>query len=264
MAGIAAPPTVTDVHTATAVIDIHQHLWPEELLSALSRRRGLPRLRRVDGGWVIQLAGEPDATVDLADHDPDRRAPLARSDGVDRVIVAPSSPIGIEALQPAESEPLIRAYHDGVRALPHPFAGWATASLHDPDADALGERLDAGFVGLCLPGRSARQSPWARPALDPLRPARAARRAAVRPSGPCAMGAAASHARLPAAELVVTAHHLRQRDACGLAPLAGRRPQAPPGAAGLLRTARGARPAPRGAPDAPGRIGRRRGRTALL
>jgi predicted TIM-barrel fold metal-dependent hydrolase len=151
MAGTAAAPTVTDDRTATAVIDIHQHLWPEELLSALSRRRNLPRLRRAGADWVVQLAGEPDAVVDLADHDPDRRARLARIDGVDRVVVAPSSPIGIEALPPADAEPLIRAYHEGVRALPHPFSGWATLSLHDPDADALEERLDEGFVGLCLP-----------------------------------------------------------------------------------------------------------------
>jgi predicted TIM-barrel fold metal-dependent hydrolase len=133
------------------VLDIHQHLWPQELLSTLAGRRSLPRLRRGADGWVIQLAGEPDAPVDFADHDPERRALLARAEGFDGVVIAPSAPIGIEALPPGEAAPLLRAYHDGVRVLPSPFRGWATASLQAPDADELAGRLDEGFVGLCVP-----------------------------------------------------------------------------------------------------------------
>ncbi|HEX5781435.1 MAG TPA: hypothetical protein VFX80_05920, partial [Solirubrobacteraceae bacterium] len=64
-------------------IDIHQHLWPEPLLRELSRRSEPPRLERRATGWVLRLQGEPEAPVDLADHDPDRRAALVDADGLE-------------------------------------------------------------------------------------------------------------------------------------------------------------------------------------
>lgn len=100
---------------------------------------------------MVQLAGEPDAALHPDDHDPDRRATLARADGIDTVVVAPSVPIGIEALPVGEAAPLLQAYHDGVRRLPAPFRAWASTSLLAPDATALDAYLDDGFVGLCLP-----------------------------------------------------------------------------------------------------------------
>lgn len=144
-------PIPNDIRTEAAAIDVHQHLWPEELLSALASRRSLPRLRRRGDGWVAQLAGEPDAPIDFADHDPERRSLLARAEGLDGVLIAPSAPLGIEALPPGDAASLLRAYHDGVRALPRPFRAWATTSLQVPDAGELAVRLDEGFIGLCLP-----------------------------------------------------------------------------------------------------------------
>src|SRR4051794_5267618 len=131
-------------------IDIHQHLWPESLLSALSRRHEPPMLVRRGSGWALRLRGEPEAPVDLADHDPDRRAALVRADGLDRALVAPSVPLGIEALGAGEAEPLLEAYHDGVLALPDEFGAWAAVGLAEPDAVALGRLLDAGFAGACV------------------------------------------------------------------------------------------------------------------
>ena len=84
-------------------IDLHQHLWPERLLDALARRSTPPLLRRTADGWVLRLEGEPDQPVDLDDHDPDARAALVEADGLDRALVAPSSPLGIEALPAAEA-----------------------------------------------------------------------------------------------------------------------------------------------------------------
>ena len=55
--------------------------------------------------------------VDLAGHDPVARAALADADGLARVLVAPSTPLGIEALPAGEAEPLLAAYHEGVAAL---------------------------------------------------------------------------------------------------------------------------------------------------
>jgi 6-methylsalicylate decarboxylase len=131
-------------------IDVHQHLWPEPLLRALSQRREPPMLARGDQGWTLRLRGEPEAPVDLGDHDPDRRAALAHADGLERVLVAPSTPLGIEALPAGEAEPLLEAYHEGVAALPAPFGGWAAVGLAAPDPAALGVLLDEGFAGACV------------------------------------------------------------------------------------------------------------------
>src|SRR5215210_7841853 len=106
-------------------VDIHQHLWPEPLLRALAQRAEPPRLIRRAGGWDLCLHGEPEAAVQIADHDPDRRAARAEADGLDRVLVAPSTPLGIESLPEAEAEPLLAAYHEGAAALPAPFGAWA-------------------------------------------------------------------------------------------------------------------------------------------
>jgi 6-methylsalicylate decarboxylase len=104
-------------------------------------------LVRCGGGWTLRLPGEPESPVDLADHDPERRAALAEADGLDRALVAPSSPLGIEALPEDEAEPLLAAYHEGVAALPAPFGAWAAVGLAAPDSAALSRLLDRGFAG---------------------------------------------------------------------------------------------------------------------
>jgi 6-methylsalicylate decarboxylase len=131
-------------------IDIHQHLWPEPLLSALSLRHEPPMLVRRGGGWALRLVGEPEGPVELADHDPDARAALVRADGLDRALVVPSTPLGIEALPVGEAETLLAAYHEGVRALPDEFGAWAAVGLAAPDPVGLARLLDAGFVGACV------------------------------------------------------------------------------------------------------------------
>jgi hypothetical protein len=128
-------------------VDVHQHLWPQELIEALRARRTTPRLR----GWTLELAGEPDYAVDPACHDVDARAAQAVGDGLDLALVSLSSPLGIETLPPDEASELLAAYHDGVLALPAPFGGWAAACLTEIDPPALRTELDRGFVGLQLP-----------------------------------------------------------------------------------------------------------------
>jgi 6-methylsalicylate decarboxylase len=131
-------------------IDIHQHLWPEPLLRELSRRCEPPTLLRRRTGWVLRLDGEPEARIDLADHDPDRRAALVEADGLDRALVAPSLPLGIEALPASAAGPLLEAYHDGVAALPSQFGAWAAISLAEPDPRDLARLLNSGFAGACV------------------------------------------------------------------------------------------------------------------
>lgn len=137
-------------------VDIHQHLWPEPLLRELARRREPPRLIRGRAGWTLRLSGEPDAPFAPAEHDPDRRAALLDADRIDRVLVAPSCPIGIEALPAAEAAPLLAAYHTGVAELPERFGAWAAVGLEAPDPVALSRLLDAGFAGACLPAGALR------------------------------------------------------------------------------------------------------------
>jgi predicted TIM-barrel fold metal-dependent hydrolase len=135
-------------------IDVHQHLWPEPLLAELARRRGAPRLRRRRAGWIVEVPGEPAAAVELADHDPGRRADLLRADGLDRAYVALSSPLGIEALPPDDGRPLLDAWHEGAAALPAELGAWAAPSVSEPDPGHLGRLLDRGFVGACLPAEA--------------------------------------------------------------------------------------------------------------
>ena len=132
---------------ALPAIDVHQHLWPRELIGALRARRRPPRLR----GWTLELDGEPDYEVDPGDHAVEARRAQAVEDGLEIALVSLSSPLGIETLPPDEAGELLAAYHDGVLALPAPFGGWAAACLTEIDAWALTQRLAQGFVGLQLP-----------------------------------------------------------------------------------------------------------------
>src|SRR3954451_20466125 len=95
--------------------DIHQHLWPDALLSSLARRTVAPRLRRDGRGWLLELAGDAPAPFSPAEHDPAARAAA----GPERIIVAPSIPLGIEWLP--EAEALLDDFHAGVLELGAPF-----------------------------------------------------------------------------------------------------------------------------------------------
>jgi hypothetical protein len=147
--------------------DVHQHLWPEPLLAALARRREPPRLVRWPGGWSVRLHGEPGSPVDPADHDPDRRVALLRGQGLDRALVAPSTPLGIEALPAGESEPLLEAYHDAVAELPGELGAWAAVALAEPDPAAVDALLDRGFAGACI-AADALSGPGGYAALGPV------------------------------------------------------------------------------------------------
>lgn len=71
--------------------DFHQHLWPEQLLSLLSRRRELPRLK----GTQLEL---PEGTfeLDLDEHSLERRLQLNDRHGIDVALVSLQPTIGWE------------------------------------------------------------------------------------------------------------------------------------------------------------------------
>jgi hypothetical protein len=131
--------------------DVHQHLWPEPLLSLLAARQRAPRLRRADAGWELELAGEPAELFDLRAHDPAARAKVAAADGLDRVLVAPSSPLGIESLPAVEAQPLLDAFHGGVLEAGNPFVPWGSVALGAAEPAAVDALLALGAAGLCLP-----------------------------------------------------------------------------------------------------------------
>lgn len=133
-------------------VDLHQHLWPEELVTALRSRSEPPYL----DGWTLHSHNEPSARLVPADHDADRRCQTLVADG-QSALVALSSPLGIEDLRPVESEPLLEAHHEGLRALGGRLGWWAALPRQRAFAgDAVARRaledlLDRGAAGLQVP-----------------------------------------------------------------------------------------------------------------
>jgi hypothetical protein len=131
--------------------DVHQHLWPEALVNALTWRREPPLLRRSDGGWTLRLRDEPEYPFDPRAHDPERRLRLLERDGVRRALLAISSPLGIEGLARPDAEPLLAAHNAGLLELGGPFGVWGAVSLRPPDPADVDALLTAGAVGISLP-----------------------------------------------------------------------------------------------------------------
>lgn len=112
--------------------DVHQHLWPQAVLSALSHRTEPPSLK----GRTLELA-EGAYEVDPAAHDLDRRLALLDRDGIDVAVVSLQTTMG------AEQHPeLVEAYHDGIAELVEAGGGRFMAF-------ACGECRE-GFAGACV------------------------------------------------------------------------------------------------------------------
>jgi hypothetical protein len=123
---------------APAAFDVHQHLWPEALLSALSRRRTPPRLR----GNVLELSCQGSFDVDLAAHDLQARLRDLDRDEIDVAIVSLPPTLEIELLPAEEAEPLLGAYHEGILDIGRQSGGRIRAF-------AAGRALD-GFAGVTV------------------------------------------------------------------------------------------------------------------
>ncbi len=132
-------------------VDLHQHVYTRPLLERLERRRSLPFARSTAGTTFIHAAGKQPFAVDLAQEVAGRRAGLLGEDGVERAIVAISSPLGIEALPRAEALELIEAHLEGVDALPEGFDPWGPVALDHLDPDDVDVLLEWGCAGVSLP-----------------------------------------------------------------------------------------------------------------
>jgi predicted TIM-barrel fold metal-dependent hydrolase len=131
--------------------DVHQHLWPEALVAALTWRREPPLIRRSGRGWALRLRDEPEYPFEPAEHDPAARRALLAADGVERALLCISSPLGIEVLDRDAAEPLLEAHNAALLELGRPFGVWGAISLRPPDPDDVDALLDAGAVGISLP-----------------------------------------------------------------------------------------------------------------
>jgi len=143
-------------------VDIHQHVWTSPLLDALAERTCLPFVRRTDGLTVLHCGGELPYVIDTDAECAARRAQLLRRDGVDLAVIAPSSPIGIEALRRDVAAELISAHLDGVLALGDGFAAWGPIGLDAPEPSDVDELLGRGCTGISVPACALR----GREALD--------------------------------------------------------------------------------------------------
>jgi predicted TIM-barrel fold metal-dependent hydrolase len=141
-------------------VDVHQHLWPEPFVAALSRRTRPPRLRGAGPRPRLEMVHEPACSIGLADHDVEARMRALDALEVTCAVVSPSSPVGFEALPAEEAAPLVDAYNDGIREVVAGAGGrvraFAAAVVDGPAAAAadLERRLAEGFVGLSLPSEA--------------------------------------------------------------------------------------------------------------
>lgn len=90
--------------------DMHQHLWPEQLVAALSRRRSPPRLR----GSVLELARQGSFELDLKEYGVEARVRALDRDEIDTAVVSLAPSLELEELALEEAEPLFAAYHEGI------------------------------------------------------------------------------------------------------------------------------------------------------
>jgi 6-methylsalicylate decarboxylase len=123
--------------------DVHQHLWPEQLVAALARRREPPRLV----GSRLELR-EGSFETDLGAHDPDTRLRLLDRDEIDVAIVSFPPTMGYE-----EAPELVEAYDEGILEV-------AAASQGRIRPLACGAERD-GFVGTCVSAQSVLRDPLA-------------------------------------------------------------------------------------------------------
>jgi 6-methylsalicylate decarboxylase len=146
--------------------DVHQHLWSDPLVEALSSRSELPFIHRDRGVHVLHVAGEPPCVIDVAAETPARRAELVERDGLDRALLCLSCPLGVEWLPEDDARDLIGAYHEGALDAGEPFEVWAALPLSRPDAADVDRALERGCIGVALPAGAL----GSREALERLRP----------------------------------------------------------------------------------------------
>jgi predicted TIM-barrel fold metal-dependent hydrolase len=113
--------------------DVHQHLWPEQLVAALRRRNRPPC---IDGDELV--LGEGTFPAELETHDLRTRLALLDAAGIDIAVVSLQPTLACDGIPELED-----AYHEGILELVEA----ATGRLR---AFAVAECRE-GFAGACVP-----------------------------------------------------------------------------------------------------------------
>jgi predicted TIM-barrel fold metal-dependent hydrolase len=132
-------------------IDVHQHLWSEPLVEALSRRTTPPFIRRNDRVWELTVPGEAPSTIDVVGDEVGTRGALVHLDGLDAAVLSLSAVLGVEALPGDEAAAVIAGYEEGIDELPNTFGAWASLPLREATPADAERALDHCFAGLCIP-----------------------------------------------------------------------------------------------------------------
>ena len=119
--------------TATARVDVHQHLWTEPLLAALAEREHLPFVRRDGPTAIVHCAGECAYAIDTEIETPSQRANEVRDAGLDLVADRAVEPDRDRGPPTPEARRLIDAHLDGVLSLTPGFGAWGPVPLDRPD-----------------------------------------------------------------------------------------------------------------------------------
>lgn len=115
--------------------DVHQHLWPESLVAALTRRREPPCLEAA----VCDLGPEGRFAFDPSAHDLDARIAELDRDETDVAVVSLQPTLAFDGLAEDERAELVAAYHEGIAEVVGAAGGRVRAF-------AAGAALD-GFAG---------------------------------------------------------------------------------------------------------------------
>jgi hypothetical protein len=117
---------------------------------------------------VVHVAGETPSAIDLDAEQPARRRALLERDGLDRALVALSTPLGIEALARPQAQALIDAHLAGVAALGEGFGSWGPLALDGIAPRDVDIALARGCVGVSLPAGAFAPPHLPRPLDDVL------------------------------------------------------------------------------------------------
>jgi predicted TIM-barrel fold metal-dependent hydrolase len=136
--------------------DVHQHLWPEAFVAALSARAEPPRL----AGRDLYLDGEPVWPLDLELHELENRLALLDRWDLDRAVVSLQPTLGLERLPPDEADDLARVWEAGILELARASQGRIVPLAARQPAE--------GFAGLCVAASELLELDALEPRLEAL------------------------------------------------------------------------------------------------
>ncbi len=143
---------MTEPHEPSSpAVDVHQHLWPDELVDRLRARTRPPYLR----GWTLHTDGEPPYDVDAdgpRPRDPGRGRPR-RGGRLSPASASPRRSASRRCPRPRRRARWSTAWHRGRARCRDHFRAWASVPATDPDLGRAAPACcgDPRFVGLQLP-----------------------------------------------------------------------------------------------------------------